>query len=96
MNLETFVANGRAAQAAANSAIADHYAKQEPKFRSFNPAPFLCQSAVRKFLLEMAAKERPFHKFTRVSGQTILRLNEIVRTAAIGHVKQLPSKGRTI
>lgn len=66
------------------------------RLRTINPCPLLCQSAVRKLLLEVAAKERPFHKFTRVSGETMIRLNEIVRAAAIGHVKQLPSKGKTI
>lgn len=60
-----------------------------------NSARLLNQAAVKKFLLEYARQTRA-HKFSRVSQQTLIKLNEIVRASAIGHVKSLPSKGKTI
>jgi hypothetical protein len=89
MSLETFVANDQAAQAAVNRLT------EPTKFRSINPAPFLCQSAVRKFLLEQAGRTRA-HKYTRVSGQTMIELNEVVRQWMVLRVARLPSMGRTI
>jgi len=65
------------------------------KLHSINPAPLLCQSAVRKLLLDQAAKTRA-HKFTRVSGQTMIELNEVVRQWCVLRVARLPSKGKTI
>ena len=88
MNLETFVASA-CGQAARENAV------ELGKLRSINPAPFLCQSAVRKFLLEQAGRTRA-HKYTRVSGQTIIELNEMVRQWMILRVSRLPSMGRTI
>jgi hypothetical protein len=89
MNLETFVANGQAAQASINRLT------QPAKLRSINPAPFLCQSSVWKFLLEEAGRTRA-HKYTRVSGQTMSELNEVVRQWCITRVARLPSLGKTI
>lgn len=85
MNLETFVAKGQAAQAAVDE-----------KLHAINPTPFLCRSAVRELLLELAKRERPFHKFTRVSEETLITANEHLRVYLIGVVKRLPSKGKTI
>lgn len=85
MNLETFVANGQAAQAAVDE-----------KLRAINPTPLLCREHVRQFLLDMAKHERPFHKFTRVSEETLITANEHLRVYLIGVVKRLPSKGKTI
>jgi len=65
------------------------------KLRAINPTPFLCRSAVREFLLDQAKRTRS-HKFTRVSGQTMIELNELVRQWCINRVLRLPSKGRTI
>ncbi|MGO8839485.1 MAG: hypothetical protein ACLP7I_12140 [Limisphaerales bacterium] len=59
------------------------------------PTPFLCRSAVRKFLLEHAGKTRA-HKFNRVSEDTLLAINELVRRHCVTIVSQLPSKGKTI
>lgn len=61
-----------------------------------NAARLLNQAAVKELLLEAAAQHRPFHKFTRVSKETLIHLNEIVRAAAVDHVKRLPSAGKTI
>ena len=85
MNLETFVANGQAAQAAVDE-----------KLRAINPTRLLCRQAVRELLLELARRERPFHKFTRVSEETLITANEHLRVYLIGVVKRLPSKGKTI
>ncbi len=60
-----------------------------------NPTPFMCRSAVRKFLLEEAGRTRA-HKFTRVSEDTLLAINELVRRHCVTIVHQLPSKGKTI
>ena len=84
MNLKTFVANGQAAQA-----------EMDRMTQHVNPTPFLCRSAVRKFLLEQAANTRA-HKFKRVSEDTLLALNELVRRHCVSLVSQLPSKGKTI
>lgn len=65
------------------------------KLRTINPCPFLCQSAVRKFLLEQAGRTRA-HKYIRVSGQTMIELNEVVRQWCITRVARLPSMGKTI
>ena len=88
-DLEKFVANGQAAQAAMDRLT------KPVKLRSINPAPFLCQSAVRKFLLEQAGRIRA-HKYSRVSGQTMIELNEVVRQWCITRVARLPSMGKTI
>lgn len=63
--------------------------------RALNPTRFLCREEVRKFLLEYAQENRA-HKWDRVSEETLVALNEIVRAAAIGHVKRAPSKGKTL
>lgn len=52
--------------------------------------------AVKALLLDTAKMHRPFHTWTRVSKETLITLNETVRRAAVAHVKQLPSKGKTI
>ena len=86
MNLETFVANGQAAQAAADQAI-----KQ-----SVNSTPLLCRSKVRELLLDLSKQFRPFNKFNRVSEETLIAANEALRAWAVGHVKRMPSKGKTL
>lgn len=65
------------------------------KLCSSNPTPFLNRAEVKRFLLEFAAHNRA-HKFTRVSAETLVKLNEAVRSAAISHIKSLPSAGKTI
>jgi hypothetical protein len=54
------------------------------------------KSAVRSLLLDSAKQLRPANKFRRVSSDTLLKLNEVVRAAAVGHVKSFPSKGVTL
>jgi hypothetical protein len=62
---------------------------------ALNPTMFLNRAAVRAFLLEYAASTR-HHKFSRVSAQTLLDVNEAVHQILMAKVRQLPSKGRTI
>lgn len=61
-----------------------------------NSARLLNKAAVRELLLATADKERPFNHFRRVSEATFIHLNEIVRQAAVNHVKRAPSKGVTL
>lgn len=63
---------------------------------SINATRLLNRKAVKDLLLATARTVRPFHKFTRVSQDTLIMLNEAVRQAAVSHVKRLPSKGKTI
>lgn len=63
--------------------------------RSLNPTPFLNREACRDFLLEHAISTRA-HPFDRVSADTLVMLNEVLRNAMVRVVRQLPSKGRTI
>jgi hypothetical protein len=53
-------------------------------------------AAVKRLLLEVAAVERPFHKFNRVSRETLLVINETVRNKIVNHVKSMPSRGKTL
>lgn len=63
--------------------------------RALNATCFLNRAVVRDFLLERARRTRA-HKFTRVSNETLVKLNEILRAAMLGHVARFPSKGKTI
>ncbi len=65
------------------------------KPRVLNPTRFLCRSEVRKFLLHEAARTRA-HKFTRVSEETLIEINEHIRACLVSYVRRLPSKGKTI
>lgn len=94
--LENFVANGQAAQTAVDRLVtsaATSSAATKP--RALNPTRFLCRSEVRNFLLEYARANR-HHKFTRVSEETLIDINEAVRRVMIDRVHRLPSKGETI
>ena len=52
-------------------------------------------SAVKRLLLELA--ERRFHgKFTRVSRQTLGMMENEMRHQCDRHVRQMPSKGKTL
>ncbi len=96
MNLQTFVANGQAAQAAADKVIVTFAVTPGSKrARAIKPAPFINEREVRKFLLEHAGKTRA-HKYTRVSELTMIEINEAVRRWCIHRVASLPSMGRTI
>jgi hypothetical protein len=64
--------------------------------KHMNPTPLLCRLAVREFLLDLAKQERPFHKFTRVSEETLLLAQGALRNFLVNHVKRMPSKGRTL
>jgi hypothetical protein len=88
MNPATFIVKSLAAEEAVDHEI--------QKFKAPNPTPLLCRSAVRELLLELARRERPFHKWTRVSEDTLITANEHLRVFLIGHIKRLPSKGKTI
>lgn len=64
--------------------------------KSINQTRLLNRAAVKELLLDTAKQVRPFHKFTRVSADTLVKLNEVVRAAAVSHVRSLPSAGKTI
>jgi hypothetical protein len=87
MSLETFVANGQEAQAAVD--------RVSDQLKSLNATPFLCRAKVRKFLLEQAARTRA-HKYTRVSEQTMIEANEVVRQWCISRIGRMPSMGKTL
>ena len=52
-------------------------------------------SQVKKFILEFAANNRA-HKFSRVSQETIDRVEAAARSACKAIVTQAPSKGKTL
>lgn len=63
---------------------------------SVNPTPLLCRSAVRKFFLDTAGRERRFNKFSRVSEDTLVAANAMLRQWIVARVKSAPSKGVTL
>jgi hypothetical protein len=52
-------------------------------------------SQVKKFILEFAAANRA-HKYTRVSQETLDRVEAAARSACKAIVTQAPSKGKTL
>lgn len=58
-------------------------------------AQLISPTKVRKYLLTVAASER-HHRFQRVSGQTIERIEGEVRRLCVQIVKTAPSKGVTL
>lgn len=101
--LETFFANGLAAQRAVDTAVAeqarranaDYSHERAARPRVLNETVFINRAAVRDFLLEHAAGTRA-HRFERVSKETLVRVNECARQCMISIVRALPSKGKTI
>jgi hypothetical protein len=67
----------------------------EDVMKSPNPTPLLCRSAVRRWLLEVARRNRA-QKFTRVSEDTLIALNAHVKAWCVEHVARMPSKGKTL
>lgn len=65
------------------------------RFRGLNPTRLLNRAAVREFLLEQARLTRA-HEFTRVSEETLIEINEVVRSHCAAIVRRLPSAGKTI
>lgn len=61
-----------------------------------NPTALLCRAAVREFILDAAQKHRPFNKFRRVSNDTLIAANMMLRQWLIERVKKAPSKGVTL
>lgn len=55
----------------------------------------LCRSKVRTYLLDHAKKTR-HHKFTRVSAETLDKLEAVIREACRRHVGGHPSSGTTL
>lgn len=55
----------------------------------------LCRSKVKAYLLDHAKKSR-HHKFTRVSADTLDKLEAVIRQACRTHVDKMPSKGTTL
>ena len=53
------------------------------------------QSQVKKFILDFAANNRA-HKFSRVSQETLDRIEAAARSAARAIVTTAPSKGKTL
>lgn len=58
--------------------------------------PLINQTQVRELLLATAKQVRPFHKFSRVSEDTLIAANEALRAWCVHHVKRMPSKGQTL
>ena len=63
---------------------------------TLNATPLLCRSKVREFLLEAAEQHRPFNKFSRVSEDTLVAANAMLRQWCVSRVKSAPSKGVTL
>lgn len=61
-----------------------------------NLTPLLCRSAVREFLLDAGKQHRPFNKFSRVSEETLVAANAMLRQWLVSRVKSTPSKGITL
>ena len=57
--------------------------------------PLINRDQVRAFLLDLAKRNR-HHKWTRVSEDTLLTLNEKVRAWCVHYVGTIPSKGKTL
>lgn len=96
--IEQFVRRGQAAQAAVDAIVkssegGERGTRSRPE--SLNPTPFLNRAAVRNFLLEYARATK-FHKFERVSGQTLVDVQGELRVLLERRVRRLPSKGKTI
>ncbi|HEV2391061.1 MAG TPA: hypothetical protein VG146_01725 [Verrucomicrobiae bacterium] len=62
--------------------------------RGISKTPLINREHVRALLLDLA-KARA-HKYTRVSEETLLTVNEIVRAHCVYHVGRFPSKGKTL
>lgn len=75
---------------------AEFLAAVNPAPRTLNPTPLLCRSAVREFLLDAAKAHRPFNKFNRVSEETLIAANAMLRQWCVSRVKAMPSKGKTL
>ena len=67
----------------------------EVKLKAINPTPFINRKACKNFLLEQSKATRA-NKFKRVSAETLLKMNTAVRVAMIGHVRMIPSVGKTL
>jgi hypothetical protein len=52
-------------------------------------------SKVRRYLLDTAGKQRA-HKFTRVSQETLEKIESATRQACLAHIQSAPSKGQTL
>lgn len=61
-----------------------------------NPTPLLNRKAVRNFLLERAARLRPFNRFARVSAETLAAIDAELRVRLEQRVRRQPSRGRTL
>jgi hypothetical protein len=77
--------------ATANRILDEHRGPQH-----VNATPLLCRSKVRELALDVSKQLRPFNKFNRVSEETLIAANEAVRAFVVGHVKRMPSRGRTL
>ena len=99
MNLQTFIANGVAAQRAVDEVIADSQAPSAngtARARTLNPTCFINAAAVRGLALETAKALRPFSHLDRVSESFLVGISEEVRRSVIDKIKRHPSRGHTI
>jgi hypothetical protein len=69
---------------------------QDEAGKALNLTPLLCRSAVRQFLLDAGKQHRPFNKFSRVSEDTLIAANAMLRAWCVSRVKSAPSKGVTL
>jgi len=90
-SLVRFVTAGQSAQQAVDAVI-DHHNKK----KGVNPTPLLNRQAVRELFLDTARRERPFNKFSRVSEDTLITANAMLRQWIVARVKAAPSKGVTL
>ena len=65
------------------------------KRTALSPTKFINATNCRQFLLEWSRENRS-HQWERVSAETLVKLNEIVRVAMVGHVRSMPSRGKTL
>jgi hypothetical protein len=66
-----------------------------PKTKTHTMNTLINKSKVKRFILEFAEANRA-HKFSRVSQETIDRVEAAARSACKAIVTQAPSKGKTL
>jgi len=64
--------------------------------KSINTTPHLCRSKVKQTALEIASRDPPANKFSRVGMSFVERIEAKVRAAIREEVRIHPSKGKTL
>lgn len=63
--------------------------------RGVKKTPLINREHVRALLLYLGKSNR-YHQWTRVSEETLVTLNGVVRAWCVTHVGKFPSKGKTL